>query len=256
MNVEVTTRGSVDPELAKEIADRIRDLGAAVDRDPIDARVVLMQEENPRIAQAARAEGDVRFNGYTIRGRVAAETMDQAVNDLVERLREQLRRHVDRLNTKQRTPPTVGEGEWRSGAWTPPRPPRSWRPPGERQVIRRKSFALEPMDAIDAAGDMAALDHEFYLFKDSDTGADSLIYRRDDGHLAVIAPQDAPEAPEDGGPTRERSRYSEPLSLADAISEMDELNHRFLFFVNAETGRGNVLYLRYDGHYGLIEPAS
>jgi hypothetical protein len=25
--------------------------------------------------------------------------------------------------------------------------------------------------------------------------------------------------------------------------------------VNVESGRGNVIYLRHDGHYGLIEPA-
>jgi Sigma 54 modulation/S30EA ribosomal protein C terminus len=30
----------------------------------------------------------------------------------------------------------------------------------------------------------------------------------------------------------------------------------FLFFVDAETGRGNVLYHRYDGHYGLIVPSA
>jgi hypothetical protein len=29
----------------------------------------------------------------------------------------------------------------------------------------------------------------------------------------------------------------------------------FLFFVDAERGRGAVLYHRYDGHYGLIAPA-
>jgi hypothetical protein len=28
-----------------------------------------------------------------------------------------------------------------------------------------------------------------------------------------------------------------------------------LFFVNAATGRGNVIYHRYNGHYGLITPA-
>jgi hypothetical protein len=37
---------------------------------------------------------------------------------------------------------------------------------------------------------------------------------------------------------------------------MDALDHRFLYFTDAETGRGCVLYLRYDGHYGLIEPAA
>lgn len=55
---------------------------------------------------------------------------------------------------------------------------------------------------------------------------------------------------------REQSRYSEPVALDDAISEMDALNHRFLFFTDRATRRGAVLYLRYDGHYGLIEPAS
>ena len=27
-----------------------------------------------------------------------------------------------------------------------------------------------------------------------------------------------------------------------------------MYFVEAETGPGNVIYLRFDGHYGLIEP--
>ena len=35
---------------------------------------------------------------------------------------------------------------------------------------------------------------------------------------------------------------------------MNELNHRFLYYVDEASGRGRVIYLRYDGHYGLIEP--
>lgn len=254
MNVEVTTRGSVDPEMAELAADKIGELDGAVDRPVIGARVMLLQEENERIALSARAEGDLHLAGQTIRGRVEAETMGQAVNDLAERLRQQARRYIDRLETRDRTPPDVGPGEWRSGAWTPPRrPPRSWRPPGEREVIRRKSFALEPIDAITAAADMTVLDHDFFLFIDADTGADSVIYRRDDDRLAVIAPQGAPDGPGDG-PVREQSRYSGPLELSDALTKMDALNHRFLYFTDAATGRGTVLYLRYDGHYGLVAP--
>jgi hypothetical protein len=183
--------------------------------------------------------------------------MGQAVNDLAERLRRQLRRHVDRLETRRRVPAGVEEGQWRRAAWTPPRPPRSWRAPGEREVIRRKTFALEPMRAVEAAADMSALDHDFYLFHDADSGADSVVYRRDDGRLAVIAPQGAaPAKGGDGDVIREVSRYSGPLDRADAVSKLDELNHRFVFFTDASTGRGAVLYLRYDGHYGLIEAAT
>jgi hypothetical protein len=39
------------------------------------------------------------------------------------------------------------------------------------------------------------------------------------------------------------------------VAEMNVLNHRFMYFTNAASDRGNVIYMRYDGHYGLIEPA-
>lgn len=43
---------------------------------------------------------------------------------------------------------------------------------------------------------------------------------------------------------------------ADAVVwRLDGEDVPFVFFVNEETGRGNVVYWRYDGHYGLIEPA-
>ena len=86
-------------------------------------------------------------------------------------------------------------------------------------------------------------------------GRTALLHRRDDGTLAVIEPRGTPAAPADG-PIRQPSRYSDPLELSTAIAEMDAVNHRFLYFTDAASGRGRVLYLREDGHYGLIEPLS
>ena len=45
------------------------------------------------------------------------------------------------------------------------------------------------------------------------------------------------------------------LSLEDATQLLDDGDLPFLFFVDPETGRGQVLYRRYDGHYGLIVPS-
>ena len=59
---------------------------------------------------------------------------------------------------------------------------------------------------------------------------------------------------DEDGIVREDSRGPEPRTLETVIAEMNELNHRFLYFVDAASGRGRVIYLRYDGHYGLIEP--
>ena len=46
----------------------------------------------------------------------------------------------------------------------------------------------------------------------------------------------------------------EPMFEEDAIAAMEELDHQFFVFVNAETERVAILYERKDGHYGLIEP--
>lgn len=45
-----------------------------------------------------------------------------------------------------------------------------------------------------------------------------------------------------------------PMSVEDAIVQMELLGHSFYAFVNVETERTNVLYLRKDGDLGLLEP--
>jgi len=45
-----------------------------------------------------------------------------------------------------------------------------------------------------------------------------------------------------------------PMSVEDAIIQMEMLGHSFFVFVNIDTERTNVLYLRKDGNLGLLEP--
>ena len=45
-----------------------------------------------------------------------------------------------------------------------------------------------------------------------------------------------------------------PMSVEDAIIEMELLGHNIFAFVNIDTERTNVLYLRKDGDLGLLEP--
>lgn len=47
----------------------------------------------------------------------------------------------------------------------------------------------------------------------------------------------------------------EPMFEEDAIAAMTELGHQFYVFVNAETERIAILYIRDDGDFGLIEPS-
>jgi len=45
-----------------------------------------------------------------------------------------------------------------------------------------------------------------------------------------------------------------PMSIEEAILQMNLLGHSFFVFSNAQTNEVNVVYKRKDGDYGLIEP--
>jgi putative sigma-54 modulation protein len=45
-----------------------------------------------------------------------------------------------------------------------------------------------------------------------------------------------------------------PMDIEEAMMQMELIGHSFFVFRNAETNDVNVLYLRNDGNYGLIEP--
>ena len=45
-----------------------------------------------------------------------------------------------------------------------------------------------------------------------------------------------------------------PMSVEEAVVQMELVDHAFYLFMNEATGDHNVLYRRNDGDYGLIEP--
>ena len=45
-----------------------------------------------------------------------------------------------------------------------------------------------------------------------------------------------------------------PITVEEAVLEMELLGHDFFLFHNVETGEHSVVYHRRDGNYGLIEP--
>jgi len=56
-------------------------------------------------------------------------------------------------------------------------------------------------------------------------------------------------------PIIKTSKYSaKPMSVEEAIDQLQTMKNDFIMFTNAETETVNVIYRRKDGHYGLIEP--
>ena len=69
-------------------------------------------------------------------------------------------------------------------------------------------------------------------------------------------PEFIEEAPEQGERkiVRTKTYTTRPMHVEDAILQMELLGHSFFVFVDIETERTNVIYLRKDGTLGLLEP--
>ena len=61
---------------------------------------------------------------------------------------------------------------------------------------------------------------------------------------------------EDYKVVRKKQVIIKPISVDEAILEMNMVNHNFFMFINADTDEVNVVYKRADGNYGLLEPAA
>jgi Sigma 54 modulation/S30EA ribosomal protein C terminus len=122
----------------------------------------------------------------------------------------------------------------------------------ERTVVRRKSYALARQTPEEAVADLELLDYDFHLFTEKATGQDSVICRTPDGYRLTLAhPRPGGPGPADASITI--SEQPAPrLAPDDAAARLEAFGQPFLFFVDSETSRGNLIYHRYNG---LITPA-
>ncbi len=255
LEVQVVTQGEITDAAKQYATDKVTQLTRYTNRPILFAQVKLTLGVNPRLERPALAEATLNMNGLMVRAHVASHDVMAAIDLLDDRLRRRLDRFTHRSDPKQQRPPT--DGEWRHGDLPKQRPEYHERPVEDREVVRLKTFALDPMTVEEAAFDLDVLGHDFYLFTDLDTKADSVIYYApDDAHLELMQAADSVVIPEViAVPVRPSSQQPVETTLADAQERLDTGLEPFVFFVNPESARGNVIYRRFDGHYGLITPA-
>lgn len=221
------------------------------------ARAKLAVLADPALERPAVAQVNVNLNGRPIRVQAARETLRDAVDEVCDRLRERLQRDAREWEAIRGGRPQTEAHEWRHASVPTERPPYFPLPPEERQIVRHKTFGLRRQTVDEAAFDMAQLGYRFHLFTEDGTGSDSVLYLVDDEphyRLSQLDPQ--PDRVTPGADWVSVSPQHPPvLRVEEAVERLNLGGWPFVFFQDAATGRGCLLYHRYDGHYGLITPA-
>lgn len=253
LEIVFVVEGTVAAAARRRAEEVVRDLADKAPRPVIFARVKLTEEGSRPPTEQHIAQATIDVSGAVLRAQVAAPSMMEAVNLVGKRLERRLRDLTDRRDDANTRTPAAEPGTWRSGDLPSARPDFYPRSPSERDIVRRKTWSGDRTSITDALFDLYALDHRFFLFTDVSDGVDSVVYE-DDGQVRLRRlTGDVPDEL-DGFDIGVVESPAPEMTEADATDRLDSSNEPFVFYKDIDTGRGAVLYRRYDGHYGLVEP--
>lgn len=129
-----------------------------------------------------KVELTIRSGSTVLRVSESTSDMFASIDAAVTAMERQLRKHKTRLERRIRQDvfvPAPGEEEEVS-TFVPETEE------GEFQVVRTKKFPIKPMTVDEAILQMDLVGHSFYAFKNEDTGAFAVVYRRNDGGYGII----------------------------------------------------------------------
>jgi ribosome-associated translation inhibitor RaiA len=227
--------GDLPDYIRKEVAGALTRTRHPVPR--VHVRVV--KHGDPARGEGVTAHANVDLDGRPLLVHSAAATPREAVDLLVERLRHRLERLPRGRRPRQghedgQAPPTAGEPE----------------------IVRHATNSPVSLSVDEAVTEMDDLGLDFHLFVETMTGQDALVYRDGPTGLRLNRSAGGPDIDGSHSVVVTVSPQRPPLlDTAEAVERLRVTGLPFLFYLDADHERANVLYHRDDGDYGLIDPA-
>jgi putative sigma-54 modulation protein len=158
---------------------------------PVDAHVVVSEEKTRSQQDRIVVEVTLRCNGTLLRGQRRAPSVKAAVDALADTLDRRVAHFKSRAYRSEAAHRHGNVSSIREME-DPGAPEPDEDEPDEMElgrVVRSKRFAMKPMSVEEAVVQLELLDHAFYLFQNSATGAHNVLYRRNDGDYGLIEPE-------------------------------------------------------------------
>jgi sigma 54 modulation/S30EA-like ribosomal protein len=252
-DMDILVRG---PVTAQDITDAQEIVRHALHAErPIDhVQVKLADYRAGAPAGCCVTQVNVDCAGRTVRGQQSGGTVAEATEQVAGELPSRLRRLEQHL-AAEFGPPSFDQEAWEG------RPPRSMpalAASGSHapRLVRHKACPLARQTPDTAARTMDLRDYDFHLFVEDPSEQDAVMYRGGPTGYRLTAPAPAllagaaSSVPVDVDPA-----VLPVLTLPEAIRAIEAGGTQILVFVTVRTGRGAVLYRRFDGHLGVVTSA-
>jgi putative sigma-54 modulation protein len=150
--------------------------------------VHLSVARNSRIERKHKAEVTVFANGTVIRAQEGSESLYASIDMVADKIARQLRKYKEKHLAKNAhiRPEELVESEElvEVNELNSDRLPEL-----PATVVRSKYFAMPPMTPEEALAQLQLIDHDFYMFHNSESNEINVIYSRNHGGYGVIQPR-------------------------------------------------------------------
>ena len=186
MAVEVALTGhdlEISPRLRAYVEKKVSKLDRFLD-------TIHQADVELAYQKTARSATDRQVAQMTVRGRGLLLRTEERSDDIfaaVDAALDKMQRQIERYKGKHRRSRGDGTSASAVGLDMPPAPADE---DESLRVVRRKRFAMRPMDELEAIEEMGQIGHEdFFVFYNSDTNTVNVLYRRRDGYYGLIQPE-------------------------------------------------------------------
>jgi ribosomal subunit interface protein len=121
-------------------------------------------------------EVTIPLKNFILRAEESKDDFYAAIDTVTDKLERQIRKNKTRIAAKKNK-------EVKDFAYDYI---QSIEEESEEKIVKRKKIEVKPMDEEEAILQMELLGHEFYLYKDIETGEPAVIYKRKDGDYGII----------------------------------------------------------------------
>lgn len=142
------------------------------------AKVELNRYRSRKDGKNFRVEVTVDVAKKFVRGEEYGESVQQACDLAVAKAEKQLKRYKTRIIDKSRQ---AEEEEFI---------PAPIDADNSKKIARVKHFKLKPMAAEEAIMQMDLSGHDFYIYSDQQSGQFNVLYRRANGSLGLLIPEE------------------------------------------------------------------
>lgn len=176
MKITITSRKvNLRDNFKERVEKKLSKFSRIFDEDT-QANVTVTLEKNRQTVEVT-----IRHNGIVYRAEQTAEEMNDALDAVVDVLGRQIRKNKCRLEKKVRS---SAIDEFLAQEQMVPQEEEE----SEYRIVRSKRFPVKPLDVEEAILQMNMVGHQFYMYRNAESGEINVVYRRKDGTYGLLEP--------------------------------------------------------------------